>query len=112
MFSVDHVDWGVAAINVTVLLALFLAITAIVYGAYRIDPPVRLTDRTPDCFCASSSWRRSSGLPVSAVHTSVGPIASTIFASGHWTTVTNGNMNSFFTTAASGASAWMTVGSR
>ena len=39
---------------------------------------------------------------VIAVHTSVGPIASSIFASGHSTTVTNGNMYSFFAIAASG----------
>ena len=36
------------------------------------------------------------------VQTSVGPIASSIFASGHSTTVTNGNMYSFFAIAASG----------
>ena len=45
---------------------------------------------------ASSSARRNAGLQVIALQTSVGPIASSIFASGHSTTVTNGNMYSFF----------------
>ena len=85
----------------------------------------------PSCGCSQLSWivgtgprfRRSmwtasisrrckSGLLVIAVHTSVGPIASIIFASGHWTTVTNGNMYSCFATAASGESLCTTVGSR
>ena len=46
---------------------------------------------------ASSSRRLKDSLQVIAVQTSVGPIASSIFDSGHSTTVTNGNMNSFFT---------------
>ena len=47
-----------------------------------------------------------------ALHTSVGPIASSIFASGHSTTVTNGNMYSFFAISASGDAQCTTVGRR
>ena len=55
---------------------------------------------------------RNAGLQVIALQTSVGPIASSIFDFGHSTTVTNGNMYSFFAIAASGDSQWTTVGSR
>src|SRR5437899_2387556 len=48
--------------------------------------------------------RRNSGLQVMALHTSVGPIASSIFAWGHFTTVAKGNMYSFCAIAASGES--------
>ena len=61
---------------------------------------------------ASISRRRNSGLFVIAVQTSVGPIASSIFASGHSTTVTNGNMYSCLAIAVSGDGLWTTVGSR
>jgi hypothetical protein len=46
------------------------------------------------------------------VQTSVGPIASSSFCSGHSTTVTNGNMYSFDAMAASGDSQCTTVGRR
>ena len=52
------------------------------------------------------------GRHVMALQTSVGPIFSIICASGQSTTVTNGNMYSFFAAGASGESQCSTVGSR
>ena len=49
---------------------------------------------------------------VTAEHTNVGPIASSIFSCGHCTTVTKGNMNSFLAIAGAGESQRMAVGRR
>ena len=47
-----------------------------------------------------------------AEHTRVGPIDSSIFSCGHWTTVAKGNMYSFLAMAGAGESHRMIVGRR
>ena len=85
----------------------------------------------PSCGCSQLSWivgigpRFSRSMWVAssrarwnflscvmAEHTSVGPIDSIIFSCGHCTTVTKGNMYSFFAIARSGESHRTTVGRR
>ncbi len=53
---------------------------------------------------ASVSCRWKFASSVIALHTSVGPIDSSIFSCGHFTTVVNGNMYSFLAIARSGES--------
>ena len=55
----------------------------------------RARDSGDRCARRRRGFGGTPGLQVIALHTSVGPIASSIFASGHSTTVTNGNMYSF-----------------
>ena len=59
---------------------------------------------------ASMSARWNFLSSVIADHTSVGPIFSSILSCGHFTTVQNGNMYSFFAIAVSGEALCMIVG--